>query len=137
MAGKYEIKKAKNGQFHFNLKASNGQIILTSESYKAKSGATNGIKSVQKNSPDDARYERKKSSSGKDCFVLKAKNNQVIGSSEMYSSASAMENGIASVKKNGPTKTIDDLAWDSNRRYIKRKNCITLGRVKCGPAFLL
>ena len=40
MAGKYEIKKAKDGQFHFNLKASNGQIILSSEMYKAKNGAT-------------------------------------------------------------------------------------------------
>jgi len=109
MAGKYEIKKAKDGQFYFNLKASNGQIILNSEMYKAKSGATNGIESVQKNSPDDANYERGKSSKGQDSFVLKAKNKQIIGNSEMYSSASAMENGIASVKKNGPTTTIDDL----------------------------
>lgn len=77
--------------------------------YIAKSGATNGKESVQKNSPDDARYERGKSSKGQDYFVLKAGNNQVIGTGEMYSSASAMENGIASVKKNGPTTIIDDL----------------------------
>ncbi len=107
MAGKYEIKKAKDGRFFFNLKASNGQIILSSQMYEEKSGAAQGIESVQKNSPDDARYERKKGSKGQDYFVLKAKNNQVIGNSEMYSSALAMENGIASVKKNGPTTTID------------------------------
>ena len=41
-------------------------------------------------------------------FILKAKNNQVIVMSEMYSSASAMENGIASVKKNGPTTNFID-----------------------------
>ena len=109
MAGKYELKKAKDGQVFFNLKASNGQIILTSEMYKTKSGAKNGIGSVQKNSPDDARYERKKSSSGKDLFVLKAKNNQVIGQSQMYSSVSSMENGIESAKKNGSTTTIEDV----------------------------
>ena len=79
--------------------------------YKTKSGATNGIESVQKNSPDDANYERKKSSKGQDYFVLKAKNKQVIGNSEIYSSASAMKNGIASVKKNGPTTTIDDQSY--------------------------
>ena len=51
MPGKYEIKKARNGQFHFNLKAANGEIILSSEMYVAKRGAKNGIASVQKNSP--------------------------------------------------------------------------------------
>src|SRR5262245_60005223 len=53
MAGKFEIKKAKNGQFYFNLKASNGEIILTSEQYKAKASAKNGIDSVKSNSPHD------------------------------------------------------------------------------------
>ena len=64
MAAKFEIKKAKDGQFFFNLKATNGQIILTSEMYKAKSGAKNGIASVQKNAPNADQYESKTSSSG-------------------------------------------------------------------------
>ena len=51
---------------------------------------------------DDARYERKESSNGKPYFSLKASNGQVIGKSEMYESAASMENGIESVKKNGP-----------------------------------
>jgi len=108
MSGKYEIKKAKNGKFFFNLKASNGQIILTSQMYKDKTGAKNGIASVQKNSASDDLYEKKESASGKSSFVLKAKNKQVIGNSQSYASASSMNNGIASVKKNGPTTVIDD-----------------------------
>ena len=52
MAGKFELKKTSNGQFRFNLKASNGQIIATSESYKTKAAALNGIESVKKNAPD-------------------------------------------------------------------------------------
>ncbi|MDN6088778.1 MAG: YegP family protein, partial [Enterobacterales bacterium] len=55
--GYYEIKKAKNGQFHFNLKASNGEIILSSEMYASKASADNGIASVQSNSPDEAQFE--------------------------------------------------------------------------------
>lgn len=43
MAGKFELKKSKDGQFMFNLKASNGQVILTSEMYKTKASAENGI----------------------------------------------------------------------------------------------
>jgi len=102
MTGKFELKVAKSGQFHFNLLAGNGQIILSSEMYESKSAAENGIASVQKNAGDDGRFERKTSVKGDPYFVLKAGNGQEIGRSEMYSSASAMENGIASVAKNAP-----------------------------------
>lgn len=102
MAGKFELKVASNGKFHFNLKAGNGQIILSSEMYESKASATNGIASVQKNARDDGRYDRKTSSSGKPFFSLKAGNGEVIGTSEMYESTAAMENGIESVKSNAP-----------------------------------
>jgi uncharacterized protein YegP (UPF0339 family) len=108
MAAEYEIKTAKNGKIHFNLKAGNGQIILSSEMYDSKAAAENGIESVRKNSPDDGRYDRKTAANGKFHFNLKAGNGQVIGSSEMYESASARDNGIESVKKNGPTAVVDD-----------------------------
>lgn len=52
MAGKYELKTAKSGQFHFNLKAGNGQTIATSELYESKAAALNGIESVRKNAAD-------------------------------------------------------------------------------------
>ena len=108
MSGKYEIKKAKNGKFYFNLKAANGQIILTSQMYKDKSGCKNGIASVQKNSSDSGLYQTKESAGGKSSFTLLAKNKQVIGNSQSYASAKSMANGIESVKKNGSTTVIDD-----------------------------
>ncbi len=108
MAGFYELKKSSDGQYMFNLKAGNGEIILTSERYTAKSSAENGIASVQTNSPKDERYDRRTSSSGSPYFVLKAGNGEIIGKSEMYSSVSARDNGIESVKTNGPTKDVRD-----------------------------
>ncbi|WP_428409782.1 YegP family protein [Hyphococcus sp.] len=108
MAGKFEIYKDNGGEFRFRLKAGNGEKILASEGYKDKSGAENGIASVKKNAPDDARYERKESSNGKHYFNLKAANHQVIGTSEMYEASSGMEGGIESVKKNAPDAAIDD-----------------------------
>jgi len=108
MAGKFEITTRKNGEFQFNLKAGNGQVILTSEGYAAKASALNGIESVKKNSPQDGRYERKTSSNGKWFFNLLATNGQVIGASEMYESEAGRENGIESVKKNAPdADTVD------------------------------
>ena len=104
--GKYVIKKGKNNEYFFNLKADNGQVILSSEGYTTKPACESGIESVKKNSPDDSRYERKKSSNGKPYFNLKASNGQVIGKSEMYESETGMENGIVSVKKNGPNSQI-------------------------------
>ena len=106
MAAKFELKTAKNGKFHFNLLAGNGQIILSSEMYETKAAAQNGIASIKKNAADDARYERKESAKGAPFFALKAGNNQIIGQSEQYSSKSAMENGIESVKKNAPDAAI-------------------------------
>ena len=100
--GHYELKKAKNGQYHFNLKASN--------MYASKASAENGIASVQTNSPHEAQYELKHSTSNQPYFVLKAKNHQVIGVSEMYSSETAAKNGIQSVIKNGPATDVRDLS---------------------------
>lgn len=110
MAAKFEIKRAKDGQFYFNLKAGNGQIILTSEMYKAKNSAENGIASVKKNSLSDSKFDILKSKKDQPYFVLKAGNNEVIGRSEIYSSTSAMKNGIKSVKTNANGARIDDLS---------------------------
>lgn len=108
MAGKFELYTDKAGEFRFRLKAGNGEIILASEGYKQKASAENGIESVRKNAPEDERYERKETSSGKPMFNLKATNGQVIGTSESYSSESARDNGIESVKKNAPDAALDD-----------------------------
>lgn len=108
--GKFKLTKRKNGEFQFNLHASNGQVILTSEGYTTKTAASNGIESVKKNASDDSKYDRKTSTNGKYYFNLKATNGQIIGSSEMYESTASRDNGIESVKKNAPTaETEEDL----------------------------
>lgn len=110
MAAKFVLSTTADGQYMFNLKAGNGETILTSEGYKSRDGALNGIASVKENATLDDRYERRTASNGAPYFVLKAANHQEIGRSEMYSSPSAMENGIASVKKNAPEAALDDQA---------------------------
>ena len=97
-----------SGRYHFNLLAGNNEKILTSETYESKAGAQNGIESVRRNATDDARYARKTAKDGSRYFTLTAANGQVIGTSETYSSAAAMENGIASVKANAPGATVID-----------------------------
>ncbi|WP_296493288.1 YegP family protein [Rhodoferax sp.] len=109
MAGKFEISKSKNGKFLFNLKAGNGQVILTSQMYESKSDATQGIASCKSNATVDERFERADATSGQPYFNLKAANGKVIGRSEMYASASARDNGIASVKANAPDAPTKDL----------------------------
>lgn len=109
MAAKFELKSAANGQFHFNLKAGNGEVILSSEQYTTKAAAEGGIASVKTNAANDAQFERKTAKDGSPFFVLKAANGQAIGKSEMYSSTAAMENGIASVTKNAAVATTVDL----------------------------
>ena len=108
MAGWYELNKSKDGKFNFVLKAANDQVILRSELYESKVSAQNGIASVQANSPKDDLFERKDPTNGRTFFNLKAGNRQVNGTSQMYSSPAARDQGIASVKVNGITPTVKD-----------------------------
>jgi uncharacterized protein YegP (UPF0339 family) len=108
MAGWFELSKGDKGQFRFVLKAGNAETILSSEHYEAKTSAENGIASVRSNCALDERYDRKTAANGKAFFNLKAANHQVIGTSQMYASEQAREDGIASVKKNGGSTTVKD-----------------------------
>jgi len=105
----FEIYRDKSNEFRFRLKAANGQIILASQGYKAKAKAENGIASVRANAPDDAHFGRKEAKNAQPYFVLKANNGEVIGTSEMYSSKTAMETGISSVKTNAPIARLVDM----------------------------
>ncbi len=107
--GKFVITLRKNGEFQFNLKASNGQTILTSEGYSTKSACLNGIESVKKNSQVEARFDKKVATNGKPFFNLKANNGQIIGSSQMYVNEKNMLNGVASVMKNAPEAPVVDM----------------------------
>lgn len=108
MSGKFHLKKGSSGQFHFNLLASNGQVILSSEHYKAHASAINGIESVRKNATREGAFEMRESSSGKPYFVLKATNGQIIGQSQMYASLSSAEKGCESVRNHAPQATLLD-----------------------------
>lgn len=108
MAGKFELKKSKNDKYFFNLHASNGQIVLSSEMYEAKASALNGIESVKKNGGDAARYDKLNAKDGSFYFTLKAGNNQVIGQSQMYSSEAARDDGIAACVQSTPGATVED-----------------------------
>jgi uncharacterized protein YegP (UPF0339 family) len=58
MAGKFDLFEDKGGHWRFNLVATNGQVIASSESYNSKAAAQNGIESVRKNAPDAKVVER-------------------------------------------------------------------------------
>jgi uncharacterized protein YegP (UPF0339 family) len=110
MAAKFEIKKADDGQFYFNLVAGNGEVILTSEHYTAKATAEIGIQSVKTNAPDKGHYERNQTKNGRPYFILRAKNGEIVGRSQIYSAAVAMEKGIESVMANGPAAAVQDVS---------------------------
>jgi len=52
LAGKFEIKKRKDGQFYFQLKAGNGETLIASDAYRQKASALKGVESVRRNAPD-------------------------------------------------------------------------------------
>lgn len=112
--GKFVIKETNTG-VKFDLKATNGQVIATSEVYNSKDACKNGIASVQKNAPVAAvedqtvegyateknpKFEIYNDKAGEFRFRLKATNGQIIAVSEGYTTHANCENGIESVKKN-------------------------------------
>lgn len=54
MAGKFEVYQDVNGEFHFRLKAANGQVLATGGGYRSKKACLNGIASIRTNAPDAA-----------------------------------------------------------------------------------
>ena len=120
--GKFVVKETKSG-FKFDLKASNGEVIATSEVYSSRASCLNGIKSVQACAPDASvedqtaegfevqkhpKFEMYKDKAGEHRFRLKARNGEIIAVSEGYASKTSCVNGIASVKKNAADSQVVD-----------------------------
>jgi len=108
MAGKFVISKGKDGKDYFNLKAGNGEVIMSSQGYKSATGCENGIDSVRTNSQDESKFEIREAKDGREYFVLKANNGQEIGRSQMYKTGSGCKNGMASVARNAPDAKVQD-----------------------------
>lgn len=119
--GKFVIKKTKTG-VKFDLKATNGQVIVTSEVYTTLANCKKGIASVQKNAPIAAvedqtvegfaaaknpKFEIYTDKAGEFRFRLKASNGQIIGVSEGYTTKPNCEKGVASVQKNAVDAAIE------------------------------
>jgi uncharacterized protein YegP (UPF0339 family) len=83
-----------SGGFHFHLLASNGQILVTSQSYASRTSALNGMLSVLSNGSNAARYTVKAATGGGAYFNVTAANHAVIATSETYDSDSNARAGV-------------------------------------------
>lgn len=95
---KFETFKADDGKYYFRLRADNGQVVLDSQGYTAKSSAQAGISSVTTNGVDATKYQIVTGADGQSTFRLIAGNNQVIANGEMYASKSNAFRGSATVR---------------------------------------
>ena len=112
MAGYFELTRAGAG-FNFNLRAGNGEVVLSSQVYRSKASARKGVSAVQLNGRDPARCQPRTASNGQPYFVLLAANGKVIGQSEMYASISGRDGGIDSVVRNAASQEVRDLTAQS------------------------
>jgi len=92
--GKFEVYRDKAGEFRFRLVAENGDIIMSSESYREKRSAFNGIASIKKNCQLAHRFSRKNAVDGRPYFVLKAGNHEIIGKSASFATSEECETGV-------------------------------------------
>ncbi|RIW11888.1 DUF1508 domain-containing protein [Algoriphagus lacus] len=105
--GNYVVTNTSNGQYRWVLISVNGEKLITSEAYVSKQSCLAGIAS-SKLSVADSNFRKLNSTRNEPYFNQIANNNQVLGTSEMYSSSFSRDMGIESVKKNAPNATIED-----------------------------
>ncbi|MBR1758299.1 MAG: YegP family protein [Lachnospiraceae bacterium] len=113
--GKFVINETKNGGLKFNLKATNGQVIASSQVYKSEASCRKGIASVMKNAPVAAledqtvegfevqknpKFEVYTDKAGEFRFRLKATNGQIIATGEGYKKLASCLKGVESIRKN-------------------------------------
>ena len=118
--GKFVVKQTKNG-FVFNLKAGNGEIIATSQTYSGEDACMNGIESVRKNAElaklEDQTVENFETVTnpkvevyldkrGEYRFRLKARNGEIIATGEGYKAKASCLNGIDSIRRNAPESPV-------------------------------
>jgi len=108
MPGRFELFQGKDRKHYFRLKAVNGETILQSQGYASRSGCRNGVESVRRNAARDGGVEPRETRGGKSYFVVKARNGQVVGTSESYSSSSACQAGARSVAKHARDAKVVD-----------------------------
>jgi uncharacterized protein YegP (UPF0339 family) len=90
---RFTVFEGQNGLYYFNLKAGNGEIVLQSQAYSSEADAMNGCFSVAESGVNSKNYDVKTSADGGAYFNLKAANNEIIGTSEVYSSKSNARRG--------------------------------------------
>lgn len=100
-------KSEKTGKYHFRLKARNNQIILASEAYNTKKAAEKSIISIQKYAFSASNFEEKEATDGRTYFVVKAKNGEVVGTSQMYKSKSGLKKGMNSLLNNSQSPVVE------------------------------
>ena len=109
MSGHFELRNTAEGKFFFSLKAPNGEVILTSGMYATRTAASRGIAAVKKNAAHHGYFERKLGLHDEPHFVLKSPTGDILGRSEVYASAVAMESGVKSVERSAVGAPVLDL----------------------------
>ncbi|MFO0741019.1 MAG: YegP family protein [Labilithrix sp.] len=97
-SAKFDVFVGADGDYYFRFVAANGEILLRSEGYTTRQGADNGIDSVVANAPDTRNVDVLQAADGQWYFTVKAANEEIIATSEMYVSKFNAERGARTVR---------------------------------------
>jgi uncharacterized protein YegP (UPF0339 family) len=125
----FEVIEASNGDYYFNLKAQNGEVIGTSQLYASKSNAERGARTVralvrlanqelrEQAAPRRERFELFKGEDGQSYFHLRAGNGEILLGSQAYTATSSAKKGVASVQNNGKSAARFDVFEAVNGKW--------------------
>ena len=121
MSAKFIIKPSKDGQFYFNLYATNGRVIATSETYTTLQNCKKGVMSVKNNALShiedttvdeivtlkNPKFVLFQDKAEKYRFNLQASNGEVVSISQGYTTKASALGGIASIAENAPDAELE------------------------------
>lgn len=102
------IQNSDDGQIYFTLRATNHELVLTSETYTSLGAAKNGVEAVRVAAQSRSNFKPAWSRKEEPYFVLQSANSEIIGTSEMYSSAAARDEGISACQRAARDATVVD-----------------------------
>ena len=106
--GKFVISKNTNGEFKYEFRTNNDEIIFEKSGYRNKAMCLNVIESIKNNSQDDSKFYRKRTTDNECYFNLKSANGKILGTSKTYANRATREDIIQFVKLTSVNAIIED-----------------------------
>lgn len=130
--GKWIVEQKSDDEFISLLSASNGEVMLTSETYVSEDGARKGIETIIK-AVESGEFVTHKTKNGTFYFKLKSSGNRLLCAGEIYKERTSCENAVESVKRIAADSPVVEEVSQGERYYAYKPVKLTDKAISDAP----